>query len=196
MKKYFSLILVLILAFAMASSAFAADSVVGKENGTGSSSENVTADYKKEETNAGNVDKVYHVTVAWDVKSTIVYSEGTTTFTWNADDTKYEATTKDKGWDGTATVNVTVTNKSNDDITATTAWKAAEDITVDATIDQPSIDIDSAAKGVEVKDKEAGSAKEGTVEVAVKTPTAGAIAAKDAVIGTVTVTIAPKTVQP
>ena len=195
MKKYFSLILVLVLAMAMTVSAFAADSTVVTKSDA-EDSRVVTAQFEAGENKnkPEDVDVIYHVTLDWTVDSTLKYSAGTTTYTWNADDTKYEAATDGDGWTGDATVTVTITNKSNAAITATTAWKNGTGLTVDATVTDETTEIDSAAKNITViEDDATGVPQTDTVKVEFEgADIEGTISENNAVIGTVTVTLAPK----
>ena len=126
MKKYFSLILVLVLAFAMAVSAFAADGPI--KSGSGSADKGIEAGF----TAGKNVSsgKVYYVTVEWTSKGDLMYTEGNTTYTWNTSTLTYDEDNQGAGtWTGTATVDVKVTNKSNDAIEATATWENSNNIT-------------------------------------------------------------------
>ena len=195
MKKYFSLILVLVLAFAMTISAFAADNAVDGQ-GAGTGKADVTAQFAagEDKNDPTDVATVYHVTLEWAVTSTLKYSAGTTTYTWNADDTKYEASTAGEGWTGTAQVKVTVTNKSNAEIDATAVWAKVGDI--EATVsfsDNGQITVPSAAKDITtVTDGAKGEEQTGSITASITAITGGTITTDNAVIGTVNLTLAPK----
>lgn len=192
MKKALSFILVAVMLLALAVPAFAADNVADETTGAGKSEGIVTAEFDEgsDVNDAEKVAKTYLVTVDWTIESTLKYSNGTTTYTWNTDDTKYESSTAGKGWTGEADVAITVTNKSNDAITAKATWAAAEGITAACEFDKTTIDVESAAKGVEVADGAEGSAKTGEIKASVATPTEGTISENNATVGTITVAIA------
>lgn len=195
MKKYFSLILVLVLAFAMTISAFAADNAVDGQ-GAGTGKADVTAQFAagEDKNDPGDVATVYHVTLEWTVTSTLKYSAGTTTYTWNADETKYEAQDPiGEGWEGTAQVKVTVTNKSNAEIKATAAWANAGSVEATVGFDNSEITIASAAKDITtVTDGAKGEEQTGSITANITAITAGTINTNNAVIGTVNLTLAPK----
>lgn len=192
MKKALSILLAATLVLVLPATVLAVDDVTSG-TGTGDTKTNVTATYKENTT--GDIDTVYLVNVEWNVNSTLKYSDGETTYTWNAADTKYEtgATTGD-GWTGDATVGITVTNKSNAAISATASWAAAAPIEAECTFadNKNSVEIISAADGVTPADNAAGEAKTGTISATVATPTAGTISQNNAPVGTITVSIAPK----
>ena len=186
MKKCFSLILVLVLALTMAVSAFAEDVI---QSGTGKSEQQIDAKYEK-----GTIvdpEAVYHITVTWDVSGNLQYSEGTTTISWNPNNTEYVATTEGEGWTGTATVTVTVENRSNAEVKATAAWKSVDAITgSSANFVGNGATVESAAKDVPVEGGKTGKMQSeiitGTIQV-----TEGTITETDRTIGTVTLTIEP-----
>ena len=193
MKKYLSLVLAAVLMLALAIPAFAESPITG--NGTGSDSKDITAEYEsmKVDDDASKVAKVYYVTLDWTVTSTLKYSDGTTTFTWNANETKYEAQDPtDDGWTGNAQVAVKVTNQSNDVITADAAWKAAVGIAAECTFENQNVEVKSAAENVKVANGEVGTAQSETITANVAKPTSGTISQNNAVVGTITVEIAPK----
>lgn len=196
MKRTLSIFLAVVLTFALAIPAFAAEDGATDAEGKGSSSQTVTAEYVGN-TEDKDVATVYYVTVDWNVTSTLKYSDGTTTYTWNTEDTKYVANTEEQGWTGTATVEITVTNKSNADITATATWANAEDITAECTFaNDGKVTVESAAKDVEVADGAKGEAQTGTITATVATPAEGTISENNATVGTITVTIAPTPAAP
>lgn len=189
MKKTLSILLAVVLMFALALPVFA-EGNVADASGAGSADQAVTATYQAG-TESTEVATVYHVTVDWKVESTLKYYNGTTTYTWNANDTKYEANEPtDKGWTGDATVTITVTNKSNAKVTATADWANAEGITAACTFDGNGATIESAAKDVTVADGETGEAKTDMITASVAAPTAGTISENNATVGTITVSIA------
>lgn len=110
MKKYFSVILALTLASALAVPAFAAD--VAPE---GSANQEVTAGYTAPVDNAG--DTVYRVTIEWnatDEAEALSYTGKKSTYTWDTTGLVYQETVDTAaGWSGAAGYNVTVTNYSN-----------------------------------------------------------------------------------
>lgn len=190
MKKTLTILLASLLVIALAIPAFAVDSDPIKSVG-GTATQDVQAQYNAAQT--GEVATVYYVTVEWSVNSNITYSEGTTTYRWDAENTKYVVDTAAvPGWDGTATVDITVKNNSNAEITATADWKAAAGIEAACTYDHQSVNVDNAADGVEIAADEEGETKEATIKATVQKPTAGKITADNKTVGTITVTISAK----
>lgn len=190
MKKTLSILLAVVLMFALALPVFAEDNVADASGGAGSADQAVTATYQ-EGTESTDVATVYYVTVAWNVDSTLTYYDGTTTYTWNAEETKYVANKPtDNGWTGDATVKITVTNKSNADVKAEAAWADAAGIKAACTFDEATKTIESAAKDVTVADGETGAAKTITITANVDTPSEGTISENNATVGTITVNIA------
>lgn len=166
----------------------------------------------------GAVAANYYVVVEWDVESSLVFTYGIDAFSWNVYsdvDNKVDATNGDaKGagyevdysmgkWEGEATIDVTVTNWSNRELTAKVAFQgAAADadkgivtaITVKegaTAITNPTLTIKSAAENVAIVDGETTtSAATGQSQVKLDATTlSGAINKADATIGTVTVTL-------
>lgn len=195
MKKILSFLLATVLIFAMAVPAFAAEEVTDVTSGTGSGSadQEVTATYDPLVDDT-DVDTVYFVTVTWEVDSELVYHKGTQTYTWKVDDTKYVANEiEDDGWEGEASVTITVTNSSNADVTAKASWEAEGDIEATCEFDDDEIVIESAAKDIEViTDGADGDPVSGTISgtVTVAEDSVG-ITEDDATVGTVTVAIEP-----
>lgn len=188
MKKYFSLILVLVLAFAMAVSAFAADPI---QSSNGSANQNVEAEYTPGQNVAG---KVYYVTVEWTPGGDLKYTDGDTTYTWNTNTLKYENGTKGNGtWSGSATVEVTVKNRSNDAIKATATWEKAASITAAncAFTNNGVAEVKSAAENVEIGSEQEGTEQSGTITATI-TGVAGTISETNKQVGSITVTIAPQ----
>ena len=188
MKKYFSLILVLVLAFAMAVSAFAADDPIQSSNG--SANQNVEAEYTPGQNVAG---KVYYVTVEWTPGGNLKYTDGDTTYTWNTSELKYDEGEKGAGtWSGSATVAVKVTNKSNDAIKATATWEKAANITdATCTFANNDAEIKSAADGIEIGSDQKGTEQSDTITATI-TGVAGTISATNKQVGSITVTIEPQ----
>lgn len=191
MKKFLIALLALVMMFALAVPVFAEPAEVSVP---GSSSADIKANYE-EGTDSDRVETVYLVTVDWKINSTLVYSDGTTTYKWNANDTKYEAQApEDKGWTGNATVEITVTNKSNAAITASAEWTDATDITAACDFVESEIEIASAATGTNLSAPDKvleGSAQTDKIEATVEV-TDGTIDADDTTVGTITVSIAAK----
>lgn len=111
MKKYFSLILALVLMFALAVPAFADDVQPG-----GNSEKDVTAEYTAPTDTADET--VYRITIAWEPKTeannALSYTGKQSTYTWNADSLVYDETINTAaGWSGAAGYEVTITNYSN-----------------------------------------------------------------------------------
>lgn len=193
MKKTLSILLAVVLMFAMAIPVFAAEETSSDTitSATGDSQHAVTAEFDKGSDNSESVAKVYYVTVDWTVNSTLKYSNGTTTYTWNAEDTQYTSETTGDGWTGSASVTIKVTNKSNDAITATPSWEAASPIEATCDFNTPKLDVASAATGVDFASGTlTGAAQNGTITATVNQPTAGSITENNAVVGTITVHIA------
>lgn len=190
MKKILSILLATVMIFSLAITAFAADNIADEE-GKASADKDVTASYDegiKDQT----VATVYFVKVDWETQSTLKYFDGTTTYKWNAAETKYEEVApEDKGWSGEATVKVTVTNQSNAEITAAATWNAAVGLTVACTFDEATKTVASAAEGVEIKAEAEGEAQTGIINATISQPTAGTISEDNAVVGTIRVNIAP-----
>ena len=192
MKKTLSILLSIVLMFALAIPVFAAEETsVTDLPANPAPNHDVTATYTPGQNVSGGT--VYHVTVAWDIQSDLTYTQGNTTYTWNTDSTKYEKgePAEDK-WSGKATVTITVTNRSNAAITATPSWQAAAGI--DVTCDEgTAVNVPSAATGTDLTAAEPmvqGEAKSDTITATVNTPTGGSISANNAVVGTITVNIA------
>jgi len=189
MKKTLSIILALAMVLALSVSALAVDLVPN----SGASSQNVTASYTAH-TDAP-VATAYYVTIAWVANNNdIAYSEGVTTYVWDAANTKFDAgTLTGKGWTGTAQYTITVTNQSNDAIAASASWAPAAGITCAATVGSDlalnRADVDGSNAVLTPAADLAGNAQSDTITVDVATPTAGTIAADGALVGTITVAI-------
>lgn len=188
MKKYLVALLALVMMFALAIPVFAEPVEVSVP---GSSSADIKADYEEGEVD-DTVTTVYLVTVDWATESTLKYSDGTTTYKWNANTTKYEAQDpEDQGWTGDAKVTITVTNKSNDAIKASAAWENADDIVANCAFESEknAVEVASADQNTSITEgKLEGEAVTETIK-AIVTVSDGAISEADAKVGTVTLTI-------
>lgn len=110
MKKYLSMILALVMVFALAIPVFADD-----VNTEGSASQGVTAGYvEAEDKNEGTI---YRVTIDWKASTDaepLTYTGEQATYKWDTDGLKYDKTIdKAAGWYGSTGYSVTVTNYSN-----------------------------------------------------------------------------------
>lgn len=246
MKKTLSLILALVLTFALASTAFAADDngmatddsgvyVSGEKTFTITNKEGadalVSADDNtwkigveaelddtaaKEENAAAN----YYVVVTWNVTSELVYTLNETAYAWHVysdEEGTTEATTgeaksagykldySDGEWTGTATIDVTITNWSNREVTYTLGFEAATTETNEKVYEN----IVFSADAVKVTEGEGtlAAASDGTanenglytaapyaeakvsIDASVEGSIEGSIKETDALIGTVTVTL-------
>lgn len=193
MKKTISILLALVLVLALSATAFAANSIEPNVSGTGKATTgDVTASYTDGTT--GEVAKAYYVTVSWDVDSSLAYTAGNTTLTWNAEEMKYEGTTGDGMWSGAATVKVTVTNKSNAAITATAVWNkdTSAGASAEMKFDNATVRVESAADGVAVVAGQSGAEKTGTITGTISSgDVSGTISETDAKLGNVTVSFQP-----
>ena len=197
MKKYFSLVLAVVMMLALAVTAFAIDIDAPGEN-----SQDVTASYQKPNLVDGGT--VYSVTIEWETAqdSTLKYEGKNATYNWSAASLKYEETVNNTdgtyGWSGSAKVTVTVTNKSNASVTATTSATAEYELTLNKPADETKV-IGSAAvkddKAIEYTDTESvGAAQNATFEYTYEAnddaadPTVSD--ATSVKIGSITVTIA------
>ena len=239
MKKFLSAVLALAMAFALCTTAFAATSPVyvttappetGATENTNMWKIPIDADAEVTKPAAGEVAKNYYVVVEWSIAegANLKYTRGADAYSWvvadsegntlNSEKTGTPAKAgyqvKDGTWAGSATVNVTVTNWSNDAVVATLAWvnakkattedattnKVIADITANETFTQgtnaskdgKTITLSSLADGVEVPDvttldKTAGIAGSSSMTINGANVT-GAISAKTN-IGYLTITL-------
>ena len=117
MKKALSMILVLTMVLALALPAMAVD--LEPSNGA-SKTQDVNATFTgKTETPT----VCYYVTITWaaDNSNTLAYTGKQGTYTWSGENMKYTDTTPDSAqakWTGAATYKVTVSNRSNADVSA------------------------------------------------------------------------------
>lgn len=190
MKKTLSILLAVVLMFAMAIPVLAED--VSESDVSGETSKVVTAQRVDEDDN--DPATIYYVTVDWNVTSELKYTVGGSTYTWNPGNTEYTETPGETNWDGSAVVEITVTNKSNDAITAKASWAAAEGITASECKYEGgdgTVTVDSAATGTVLSGEGKnliGEEKKETIKATV-TVTAGSIATNNATVGTVTLSI-------
>ena len=127
MKKIMSLVLALTLVLSMGVTVFAAEStnpttVKSEDIDNNNTNIEVTAGYTAPtHTSAG---EAYHVVISWEKGGNLSYTDATYEYTWKPESgangayTKAEKTPAKWNFDG-AYVKITVTNKSNADITAT-----------------------------------------------------------------------------
>lgn len=150
MKKVTSLLLALVMALALAVPAFAEGKVIAPNEGE--PSKNVEAKYTAPKDTDGG--KVYYFTVTWteNEKMDLSYTGEDATYKWNGKTMHYEKTvnnTDQVGWAGSAGYKVTITNQSNDDISATT--KAEPNFNLAKDVDgTESLTLESAAKNITV----------------------------------------------
>lgn len=194
MKKIMSLVLALALVLSMGVTVFAEEATVGDSTGTipaNSNTVNVTANYVAgKNVSAGTK---YLVNVSWNVSGTLTYTDKTKTYTWSTTDMKYELTdTAETGtWTGDATVDLTVTNKSNADISVecSDVTKAAG-LTMTATFDKQTFDVKTAAPA-EVTDTSVKVADPVTAKLTIS-DVSGEITAENTTVASFTVTISAK----
>ena len=194
MKKIMSLVLALALVLSMGVTVFAADVTVGNGADTipeNSNTVNVTADYVDgENVSAGTK---YLVNVSWNVNGTLTYKDKTKTYTWNTTDMRYELTnTAEAGtWSGSATVDLTVTNRSNADISVrcSEVTKAAG-LDMTAQFDKQTFDVATAAP-TDVSDTSVKTAVPVTATLSISN-VSGEITEANTTVASFTVTISAK----
>lgn len=194
MKKIMSLVLALALVLSMGVTAFAANVTVGNGTDTipeNSNTVNVTANYVEgENVSAGTK---YLVNVSWNVNGTLTYKDKTKTYTWNTNDMQYQLTdTAETGtWTGDATVDLTVTNKSNADISVQCSdVKKAAGLNMTAQFDKQTFDVKTAAPA-DVTDTSVKEAVPVTAKLTIS-GVSGAITAENTTVASFTVTISAK----
>lgn len=194
MKKIMSLVLALALVLSMGVTVFAANVTVGNGADTipeNSNTVNVTADYVAgENVSAGTK---YLVNVSWNVSGTLTYKDKTKTYTWNTNDMQYQLThTADTGtWTGNATVDLTVTNKSNADISVECSDVAKPaGLNMTAQFDKQTFDVKTAAPA-DVTDTSVKVADPVTAKLTISDVT-GEITAENTTVASFTVTIKAK----
>ena len=135
MKKTFSILLALVLVLALSAPAFA------DVPATGGTSQDVTATYVPA-VEGGMTGTVYAVTITWtpNTMSDLTYNGGSeATYVWNAGTLQYEVSAGNniaEGWTGSTGYQVTITNKSNADVTAAVAATANYSLTAERTGDE------------------------------------------------------------
>ena len=126
MKKILCAVLALVMVMALGVTAFAAPTSNDKTSVPAKETASITAGYE-----AGSVSKppVYRVNVAWEQVGTIKYTGAKEVYDWNTGTLVYDKNDKstDAKWDvsSNAAVNITVTNYSNMEVTATCGAPAA-----------------------------------------------------------------------
>lgn len=194
MKKYFSMILVLVMVFALAVPAFAADI---DDKVTGSTSQEVTAGYTKPVDTAA--DTVYRVTLTWEPAETsnLSYTGKQSTYTWDTEGLVYkENVDTAEGWDGSTGYTLTVTNYSNAEVEAATSATVNYNLTLEKPTSEKET-LKSAAEGIEYTNTTTkGEASDATFTYtyeASEDATAPAVADVTTVtVGTITVTVTGK----
>lgn len=151
MKKVTSLLLALVMALALAVPAFAENITPNQ----GEPSKNVEATYTAPKDTEGA--KVYYFTVTWtkNEKMDLTYTGEDATYTWDGSTMKYTKAVNnaDKvGWTGSAGYTVTITNQSNDSISAATSAKANFNLKAAAVGTETATPLESAAKGIDFTD--------------------------------------------
>ena len=150
MKKFLSAVLALAMAFALCTTAFAADSTVkvtttpAADEASANINENsweipVTAAYDKATATKDDVTTKYYVVVEWErVNNSLKYTVGKDSYEWTVEgaDAANNAKPTSAGytvtpstevkWDGEANYKVTVTNWSNAKVDAKLSWAPAE----------------------------------------------------------------------
>lgn len=193
MKKIMSLVLALALVLSMGVTVFAKDVTVGNDADTipeNSNTVDVTAEYVPgDSVSAGTK---YLVNVSWTVSGNLTYKDKTKTYTWDTGKMQYEhtATAEAGTWSGGATVDLTVTNKSNADISVecSNVTKAAG-LTMTATFDKQTFDVATAAPK-DVSDTTVKTAVPATAKLTISN-VSGEITA-DTTVASFTVTIKAK----
>ncbi len=194
MKKIMSLVLALALVLSMGVTVFAGEATVGDSTGTipaNSNTVNVTANYVPgENVSAGTK---YLVNVSWTVSGNLTYKDKTKTYTWDTGKMQYEhtATAEAGTWSGGATVDLTVTNKSNADISVECSEVTkATGLTMTATFDKQTFDVATVAPA-DVSDTTVKEAAPVTAQLTIS-DVSGEITAENTTVASFTVTIKAK----
>lgn len=182
MKKVFSVVLALVMVLSLSLTAFADIPV---NNG----SQTVDAEYV-----AGTVTDtgtVYSVHLEWTSFNDLTYTQGDTVYRWDAATSKYvvdEDKSTDDVWSG-GSFSVTVTNKSNADITATASYadNAGDSLSTVMDWTKQSVTCESAARNISGYTG-TGAPTTGVISGTV-TVTSGSISADTAGVGTISITI-------
>lgn len=190
MKKTISILLALVLVLSLSVPAFAEPYTTGSGTTT---SEDVTATFVDGST--GEVAKSYYVNVSWEVSSSLTYTAGDTTLTWNAEEMQYESSTEEGTWTGEATVKVTITNKSNAAISATAIWNqdTAAGATAEMSFNNATVQVEDASVGVALENgAKAEAPKTATITGTISSDNvSGSISNSNAKLGNVTVSFKP-----
>lgn len=189
-----SLVLALALVLSMGVTVFAEEDTVGDSTGTipaNSNTVNVTAKYEAgENVSAGTK---YLVNVSWNVNGTLTYKDKTKTYTWDTTGMHYQLThTAETGtWTGDATVDLTVTNKSNADISVQCSdVKMATGLNMTAQFNKQTFDVKTAAPA-DVTDTSVKVADPVTAQLTIS-KVSGEITAENTTVASFTVTISAK----
>lgn len=190
MKKLLSMILALAMVLALSTTVFAANLETGEINGERDAE--VKANYQAAGEPSFSDEKVYYVKVAWEQSGTLKYSEGSTTYKWNAKQNKYEkddATSTMPGWNiESAKVTVTVTNQSNATVTAAASVTNKDGFTVTGSFDNESVTLSSAAPEAPSATNLSGTEQKKTMVYTI-TAVTGTISSSDTAIATLTITL-------
>ena len=222
MKKFLSAVLALAMAFALCTTAFAASFpvyVTTKDNGDfGDAAGNKSwpIDIPAQYSNTAKADEVkanYYVVVDWTVTSNLKYSVDSNNYTWNVTKETSGApssagyTATDGDWTGSASVVVNVANWSNRAMKATLAYvdstnavaNVTKNIITTNTLDKNELTLAAASDLVTglatttITASDLTDNQKGTSTLNISAVTAGAIDQNNAVIGTLTVTLAENT---
>lgn len=194
MKKIMSLVLALALVLSMGVTVFAEEATVGDSTGTipaNSNTVSVTAKYEAGENFSAGTK--YLVNVSWNVNGTLTYKDKTKTYTWDTTGMHYQLThTAETGtWTGDATVDLTVTNKSNADISVQCSdVKMATGLNMTAQFDKQTFDVKTAAPA-DVTDTSVKVADPVTAKLTIS-DVSGEITAENTTVASFTVTIKAK----
>lgn len=153
MKKVLSFVLALVMVMALSVTAFAEDKTNvynGAPTPPKSETQNVTADFTPADLKEGA--KTYHFTITWafDANNNLSYTGAKATYTWDTANLKYvpnEGAT-DAKWEGSAKVNVSVSNRSNAALTVSTEVTKNEYNLKATTTDSTPQTAKSAADGI------------------------------------------------
>lgn len=198
MKKVTSLLLALVMALALAVPAFAEGTTI--QPSKGEPSKNVEATYTAPKDTEGA--KVYYFTVVWkeNAEKNLKYEGDDATYTWNGSTMFYEKKLNNEstaGWTGSAGYEVTITNQSNDGISAVTSADPKFNL-AKAVDGAESVTLESAAKDITYTNTTTkGSATSNVVTYTFSKATDGTSTAPTAdnvtdgkvIAGTITVTV-------
>ena len=146
MKQLLSIFSVLMIFSSMSLTVFAGGKTF---EGNGNGNVGIVADYIGPSDNKGNVTKVYAVTIEWQQTGDLVYNAGNTVYSWNEQELAYDKKVTNKGWSGTATVDITAKNRSNSAVKVKgEPFKNSSNckcLKVTGSYDKPEIELPSAA---------------------------------------------------